>query len=281
MKSERKLWAACTLTLLTHKLFYAQLSWLLHTATVVPTCCCTEACKRSKIWMTQTSYDASKVKVEWKFKPHSPIWELKMHYCFSLQMSYKNEGRKPVMYIYVRTIFLLVGQVICNPSLTIYTAVVGQSPWHTLHGYAGTCLCGFMYMRMCAVFLGLRGGRQNDRKEDKLRWPPSSSPLLYLFNLPVWPMGHVFAMLCTWQWERSNKFKLQMLQVEQRLMKELCLCVAWWQMWCVSKEWIQRSLFKDVVWLVSRKNSTCKGTSLFFFLKKRVLHQSIQAYLVT
>lgn len=213
----------------------------------------------------QTSYDASKVKVGWKFKPHSPIWELKMHYCFSLQMSYKNEGRKPVMYIYVRTIFLLVGQVICNPSLTIYTAVVGQSPWHTLHGYAGTCLCGFMYMRMCAcaVFLGLRGGRQNDRKEDKLRWPPSSSPLLYLFNLPVWPMGHVFAMLCTWQWERSNKFKLQMLQVEQRLMKELCLCVAWWQMWCVSKEWIQRSLFKDVVWLVSRKNSTCKGASLF------------------
>lgn len=106
--------------------------------------------------------------------------------------------------------------------------------------------------------------------EKKISWPPSSSPLLYLFNLPVWPMGHVFAMLCTWQWERSNKFKLQMLQVEQRLMKELCLCVAWWQMWCVSKEGIQRSLFKDVVWLVSRKNSTCKGASLFKKKKKGV-----------
>lgn len=72
--------------------------------------------------------------------------------------------------MYVRTIFLLVEQVICNLSLTMYTAIVGQSPWHALHGYAGTCLCGFMYMRMCAcAVLSLRGGRQNDRKEDKLR----------------------------------------------------------------------------------------------------------------
>lgn len=81
---------------------------------------------------------------------------------------------------------------------------------------------------MCFPLLSPKGSRQNDRKEDKLQWPPSTLLPPCLFNLPVRPMGCVLVMLCTPQWENSNKFELQ---VECRLMKD-----SHSQIWILSRD---------------------------------------------
>ena len=89
---------------------------------------------------------------------------------------------------------------------------------------------------MWALVLSLRGSRQNDR-EDKLQWPPSSAPPpLCLFNLAVWPTGHVLAMLCTLQWALTN-LSWRCCRRSADLWRSVWLCVlVVWVVWlcCVS-----------------------------------------------